>query len=238
MRIIRISDDAKNKDKVEYVRSTLERALSETGGSARNFVDGDRVFLEIRAVGAYADYARGEAEDKISDAIAVGYKYDFFKSRIKAVGLNRLESEILYSALIAADIDEDKRYVSRRIRSLDRYAIDGVYNFRLAPLKKKWEEISEYAPSLFTTRQLVDFVRYLVGEKKGKKAIVSDGKVYDGNYNLLERVNLLPNEAEGRILREVILSASGKVEVNSELPEFDKKYLCAFYGDKLKTVAR
>lgn len=60
--------------------------------------------------------------------------------------------------------------------------------------------------------------------------------VYDGNYNLLERSALLPDlpcGAEGRILREVILSASGRVEVGSDIPEADRRYLRDFYGGRI-----
>ena len=168
--------------------------------------------------------------------IAVGYKYDYFKKDIPASGLKDFEREILYSALIAADIDEDKRYIVKRTRIFDEYVIDGIFNFRLVPLRHKWEEITGYIPLVFTDKQLREFVRYLIGEKRSKKAIVQGGRVYDGNYNLLERSKLLPalpGMAEGNILREVILSASGRVEVGSEIPDTDKKYLRDFYGGRI-----
>ncbi len=236
MRIIKVSDAAAQASGVEYVGNTLLGLVGEIGGELKYSGDKARVTLKIGAPERYADYLRSEIEDRIADVIAVGYKYRYFKKGISASGLMPFEKEILYSALIAADIDEDKRFVVKKERLLEHYAVDGIFNFRLAPLKRKWEEIVGYIPSVFTSGQLKDFVRYLIGEKRGKKAIVRNGLVYDGNYNLLERSRLLPalpGGAEGKILREVILSASGRVEVGSEIPEADRKYLRDFYGGRI-----
>lgn len=236
MRLIKISDETERADGIRYISAALKNVISETGGAISEKYNGDRAELKIKIPERFADYIRSEAEDKIADVVAVGYKYDYFKKDIPASGLKDFEREILYSALIAADIDEDKRYIVKRTRIFDEYVIDGIFNFRLVPLRHKWEEITGYIPLVFTDKQLREFVRYLVGEKRSKKAIVQGGRVYDGNYNLLERSKLLPalpERSEGNILREVILSASGRVEIGSEIPDTDKKYLRDFYGGRI-----
>ena len=236
MRLIKISDEDNKLSGVKYIAATLAEAIKDAGGSYEISGGGARQTLVIFVADKYEDYLRSETEDKIADVITVGYKYDYFKKGIPAAGLKPFEREILYSALIAADIDDDKRYVIRRIRTLKDYALDVIFNFRLTPLKHKWEEVIGYIPSAFTSGQLKEFVRFLVGEKRGKKAIVRNGLVYDGNYNLLERSRLLPAlpcKNEGKILREVILSASGRVEVGSEIPEADRRYLRDFYGGRI-----
>lgn len=237
MRLVKISDGIENGFGILYVGAGVRGAISETGGECDYFEDGFRARLKIKMPDKFADYLISEAEDRIADVIAVGYKYEFFKKNVSFSGLKPFEREILYSAVIAADIDEDKRFVVKRVKLSRDCAVDGLFNFRLAPLKRKWEEIAGYIPSVFTSGQLREFVRYLVGEKRGKKAIVQNGMVYDGNYNLLERSSLLPELPEGgrdgKILREVILSASGRVEVGSEIPEADRKYLRDFYGGRI-----
>lgn len=235
MRIIKISDDNENDNGIDYISETLMKTLSEVDGSLNKIKSGTRTELIVKTPKKYEDFIRGEIEDKISDVIAVGYKYRYFKNRVNTSGLAPLELEILFSALISADIDEDKRYVVRKTRAIKDYAIDGIYNFKLLPLKRKWNVITDYIPLSFTSGQLAEFVRYLIGEKRGKKAIVRDGRVYDGNCNLLKRSNLLPELTVqgGEIVREVILSASGRVEVLSELSETDRKYLKDYYGGKI-----
>ena len=60
--------------------------------------------------------------------------------------------------------------------------------------------------------------------------IVENGEVYDENYNKLDRVSLTDGGEDGKIVREVLLSASGKVSVRGNLPSADEKYIRAFYG--------
>lgn len=236
MRFFKISDGVENRSGIRYVGATIAGAIAETGGECEYAEDDFRARLKIKMTERFADYLASEIEDRIADVIAVGYKYEFFRKNVSFSGLMPFEREILYSAVIAADIDEDKRYVAKRVKLVSDCAVDGLFNFRLAPLKRKWEEIAGYIPSVFTSGQLREFVRYLIGEKRGKKAIVRNGMVYDGNYNLLERSSLLPElptGGDGKILREVILSASGRVEVGSEIPEADRKYLRDFYGGRI-----
>ena len=172
MRLIKISDETERADGIRYISAALKNVISETGGAISEKYNGDRAELKIKTPERFVDYIRSEAEDKIADVVAVGYKYDYFKKDIPASGLKDFEREILYSALIAADIDDDKRYIVKRTRIFDEYVIDGIFNFRLVPLRHKWEEITGYIPLVFTDKQLREFVRYLVGEKRSKKAIV------------------------------------------------------------------
>lgn len=233
MRIFKISDSASNKEGIDYLAYTLKDVISDVKGECKRFDDEYRSGIKISVTRGYADYIRSEIEDKIADVIAVGYKYDCFKKGIGGFGLSDFERELLYSALIAADIDEDKRYAVRKMRNFDEYAVDGIFEFRLTPLKRKWADVIGYIPTAFTSGQMMDFVRYLIGEKRGKKAIVENGKVYDGNYNLLQRTFLLPKSDEGKIVKEVILSASGRIETDSIIPESDKRYLRDFYGNRM-----
>lgn len=236
MRLIKISDDLKGVCGISYISECLKCVMAETGANVSERYDEYGAELKIKAPEKFADYIRSEVEDKIADVIAVGYKYDCFKKSVPASGLKPFEREILYSALIAADIDEDKRYIVRRTRVFEEYSIGGIFNFRLVPLKRKWEEAASYIPSVFTERQLCEFVRCLAREKRGKRVIVQGGRVYDGNYNLLERSKLLPSLPEcsgGGVLREVILSAGGRVEVCSEISDQDKKYLRDFYAGRI-----
>lgn len=231
MKEIRITDSANEKG-LTYARKALLGLASEFGGSVE-VVKGDRSTLTVTCGDRYYDLFKCETEDKIADVIAVMYKYEFFKRKIVAGGLNGVEREILLSALIAADIEDDKRYIIRRLRNFTNFAVDGVYNFRLQPLKNKWKDVASYVPCFFTVGELFDFVSYLVSEKRTKKVIIEGGKVYDGNYNRLRRTLLTGGNDEAKIVREVILSASGNVEVFSSIPEPDERYLKRFFGRRL-----
>ncbi|HBF86870.1 MAG TPA: hypothetical protein DDW54_04230 [Clostridiales bacterium] len=231
MKEITVTDSAVRAESVTYIYERLKSLAEETGGEAK-LKFGARATIRIKCPSSFADFLRSETEDKIADVVAVNYKYVYFKKRIEAAGLSALDREILYSAIIAADVEDDKRYVVRKIRQFEEYPIDGLFNFRLQPLKRKWSEIAGYIPSYFSKSQLKEFVAYLIGEKRGKRARVDGGEVYDVNFNRLKRTLLTGKNEEGRIIREVILSACGDVDVMTKLPEKDEKYLREFYGKR------
>ena len=233
MKEIKISDGADKNVSMTYLSSALSAAAKDFGGEAWLCSDRHRKTITVKINEEYEDFIRGEAEDKISDVIAVKYKYDFFSRRIPASGLGEIEKEILYSALISADIDEDKRYIVRKLKGFEEYAVDGVYNFRLSALKRKWAEIVGYIPSYFPSGRLNDFVAYLIGEKKGKSVTVENGNVYDKHFNLLRRAELTGKTREGRILREALLSGCGELRVLSPVPENEEKYLRTYFMGRI-----
>ncbi|MBQ7643364.1 MAG: hypothetical protein IJS67_05620 [Clostridia bacterium] len=233
MKEFQISDAAANEENIVYLYEALGGAANDFGGTVIAGTDSARSVLTLKFPSAYYDYMRSEAEDKIADVIAVRYKYRFFTERIKAAGLSPFENEILFSALIAADIDEDRRYIMRRLKTFKNYALDGIYNFRLAPLKRKWEEVAGYIPPYFPPSRLTDFVSYLTGEKSGRRVTVENGKVYDKHYNILHRTRLTGEMKEGRILREVILSGCGDIRLLTPVPPCDEKYLKEYFSGRI-----
>ena len=100
----------------------------------------------------------------------------------------------------------------------------------------KWQEIISCLPPYFTSKQLDDFIAYLIGEKRGKKIIVDSKSVYDANYSLLERSKLL--DGKGDLVREVLLSSSGSVEVFSGVDERVVCYLKRFFGRRISFLER
>ncbi|MBR1868211.1 MAG: hypothetical protein IJ800_06535 [Clostridia bacterium] len=233
MKEIKISDGSEKNVPMTYLSSALTSAAKDFGGEVCLYADKHRKTITVKISDEYEDFLRGEAEDKISDVIAVKYKYDFFVKKIPASGLNEIEREILYSALISADIDEDKRYIARKLRGFYEYAVDGIYNFRLSALKRKWSEIVGYIPPYFPSGRLNDFVSYLIGEKKGKAVTVENGNVYDKHFNLLRRTELTGDISEGRILREALLSGCGELRVLSPVPESEERYLRTYFMGRI-----
>jgi hypothetical protein len=177
------------------------------------------------------DIIKAEIADKTAEIIVVKYKYEYFKECLKIGGLSSIEKEILFSGLIAADLEDDKRYVYERIKLYKDVAVDGFFNFRLQPLKNKWKDIVNYVPNCFLPSQLKEFVAYLVENKK-KRVFVDNGRVYDWHYKRLKRSLLLDGDSI-KIVREVILSNCGEVELLGEIPKYDEYYLKEFFSDRI-----
>lgn len=224
-----ITDSSKNYSSIKYVLSALETQLEKLGGRTCAQSSQTRSELLVELDTAQLKFLLPIVEDKVGDVVAVSYKYNFFKKRLRTKGLNQTELELLYCALISADLDEDKRYVKGKFRKSNIYAIDGAYNFLMLPLKNKWAEVVSFIPPVFTTRELREFVKYLANEKRGKKVVVKNDGVYDKNLNKLGFSELIKGGQHGKVVKEVVLSGAGNVLVEGALSEVDKKYIDMFF---------
>ncbi len=226
-----VTESASRRGNIEYLKKTLSRQISAFGGSYSIDEQGDRCYFLAKIDNVHAKYFTPTLEDKLADIIAIKYKYDYFKKHIRVGGLKPVEYELLLSAMISADIEEDKRYARGKLTS-SPYAIDGSFNFQMKPLLEKWQEIVGYIPSYFASYQLKEFISYIIDEKKGSRVFVVGDNVYDSHYNRLIRANLT-EDSDCHLIKEIILSNSGEVELSSPLPEQDEFYLKQFFGNKI-----
>lgn len=230
--MIKITDSESNISFLKYIEESLLQNVKSLGGEMNLIVENERSVLKINA-NLCEKYLISTVEEKIAEVIAVGYKYKFFQKHLRVQGLGCLENEILLSSLIAADIDEDKRYIKNKIKKSEIYQIDGSFDFLMKPLLSKWQEVISYIPPVFSNYQLKEFVRYLIKEKSGRRVYVENGSVYDRHFNRLTLTKLTQPFFENRVLREVILSSSGEVELTSKIDKTDELYLKEFFGDKI-----
>ncbi len=226
-----VSEKDYKENNLLYAQTNLAKLSEQTGFDIKFNVYGSRSVLTLSCPKYFAEIVSCELKDKLSEIIAINYKYDFFKKNVKVNGLNDNEYEILMASLIAADLEDDKRYAYDKLKDLSEFAIDGVFNFRLQALKRKWEDIVSYIPTCFINSQLKDFVRFLLENRK-TRVFVDDGCVYDSHFRRLSRVSLLGND-NLQIVREIILSNAGRVSIKGEIPKEDEEYLKEFYGDKI-----
>lgn len=230
MNTLYVSDGYENHANVIYVRENLSELFFKPEKS-EFAADLNRAGLFLSPEPGCERAAMEELFDKICDVIAVGYKHAFFSGKIKPRGLDPNDREILIAALIAADVDEDRRFVRSKLKIEEQYALDGLFNFRLGSLKNKWVEISEYVPSYFSRRELKDFIGYLIGEKRGRRVIVDGDKVYDRRFNRMTRTRLTGGAKS--VINEVLLSGAGEVEIKNPPAEYDRKMLKEYFGDKV-----
>ena len=234
MNEIKISESPLKSNNLTYIYTSISGVISQLNCRAEIKNGKNRCELKILVASEYYGLLLEEIEDKIADVIAVNYKYNYFKKSIKVTGLQHSEEELLLTALISADIDEDKRYIVKKLKSFSEYAIDGIFNFRMKPLKEKWREITSYIPAVFPMGGLKDFISYLIKDKVSKKVYYENGKLYDRRFNILNRKSLLGSYSlENGQIKEILLSGAGQIELASKLPDADERYLKEFYGDRV-----
>jgi hypothetical protein len=228
---ITITEKDYNENNLLYIQSAISEFLTRAGCSVYLEKGSGRAKLTVNCSECYAEAIRGEISDKVAEIIAIKYKYEYFKSILRIGGLCECEKEILITSLIAADLEDDKKYTFDRVKVYRDITVDGIFYFRLKQLKKKWKDVAEYIPTCFLNTQLKEFITYLLENKK-RRVYIDDGRVYDWHYRRLKRSSLLGGD-EVKILKEVLLSNGGEVELIGDIPKDDEYYLKEYYSDKL-----
>ena len=228
---ISITENHKGSDNLFYLQSCIGETLKSAECYVKAETISNRAKLTVSCPEYYADIIKAEVADKLAEIIAIKYKYDYFKDKLHLEGLAEKEREILLVSLIAADLDEDKKYAFDRIKNYSQISVDGIYNFRLQALKNKWEQVVNCMPEYFLEAQLKEFLQYLLESKK-KRIYIDNGSVFDNHYRKLKRCSLIDYQ-ELPLIREIILSNCGELEVCGKLPEEDEKYIKEYYSGKI-----
>ena len=118
MMSVNVTDSQREEGSIDYIQKAISPLASDFCGNIRKALYCDRVELRVDCPIKYLDLYRQEIEDKVADVIAVRYKYLFLKKLLRCEGLPLYEKELLFTALIAADIEDDKAYIIRKIRNI------------------------------------------------------------------------------------------------------------------------
>jgi len=219
---ISVTERREHSSYITYLYNVLYDSILKLGGSGELSFGDERSALYIN-VPEGAERFRARLADKIGEVIGIGYKYEFLQKRL-SVCLSAREKRFLCAALIAADYESDKGYIRRKLGRSSRYAVDGVYAFRLAPLREKWEKIASYVPDGFASGDLKRFCDFLVGESKNK-IYLKGNTVFGENFVPLRRSRLAGGEDPET---EILLSDAGFVyclgDVEESLGDFLQKY--------------
>lgn len=231
MKKIEVTESVGEESSILYISTSLQELVSDFGGEISFAKTQGRCKLIVKCPAQFYDLYKSEIEGKIGDVIAIKYKHVFLKRYLRTIGLTPYENEILHVAIIAADLEEDKRYTVRKLRAFDDFSIDGIYNFRLQPLKNKWKEVVSFMPFFFTSSQLCDFVSFILGEKRGKKVLIEGDRVYDSNFNRLTRSSLITDSFD--VVKEALLSHCASVEVVKSVSSREEKELKRYFGARV-----
>lgn len=216
---------------IAYVAGAL---AGSHGAKARTQVSfsGGRAVLRVLAEEREAS-VRALAADRIAEVYCIGYKYELLHGLICPAGLSEEERGILRTAVIAADLAADKRYVLSRLSEVREHTLDGFFRFRLRELAAKWRGIAACVPRVFTRGELAEFMEYLLGGNRGR-VFLKGSEVYDARCRRLRRSSLLGDGApETDTLREIVLSGAGKVDCLGTPGEREQLFLRRYYAGRV-----
>lgn len=222
---ILVSERKERSAYITYLYNALMGEVNRRNGVGELVFGQERTALKIMV--KEGTELRARTRDKIAEIIGIGYKFEYFRDRLK-VCLSIREKKLLLAALIAADFEGDGAYIRRKICDGEEYALDGFFVFRLAPLREKWDRIIGYIPAGFSSCDLKKFCDFLVSESKNK--IYVKGKtVFGENLAPLRRSRLLGEED---IETEIILSDAGFVYCLGEVEDGVGDFLQKYYAER------
>jgi len=190
--------------------------------------EGDTTVVAFETEKKYCPYVRKFTEENIADIIAVGYKYQYFQKRLTLPLLNEEEKRLLFTALAAADLKEDRTIVAEALCGAEKYCLDGFFHFRLQELKRRWDGIAEYIPTDFGKQSLEGFVGFLVEDGEGK-IFLKDGKAYDETYRVLSKSALT---GKSSLIGEILLLGAERVYCFGKADRETEAFLRKYYKGK------
>lgn len=225
MEEITVSERKEKSAYITYLYNAISPRLLRYGGKGE-LSFGERSTLIIRAEREIGRL-RAHVCDKVTEVIGIGYKFEYLSARLN-VALSKRERKLLCSALIAADLEGDKIYIRRKLERTEEYSIDGFYNFRLAPLREKWDRILSYIPEGFAASDLKKFCEFLVGESENK-IYVKGNTVFGENFTPLKRSRLTGEEDTET---EIMLSDAGFVYCLGQVEDSVGDFLQKYYAER------
>ena len=190
---------------------------------------GDLSEIDFKTEQAYCPYVRRFAEENMADVIAIGYKYAYFDKNLKLPLLTQEQKRLLCTALVSADLKEDRTYAFRKLHGAKKYSLDGVYHFRLRELTRRWKDVADYVPMDMSEVSLDGFIDFLAEEGENK-LFVKDDKVYDAEYRPLSKSALTGKESA---VAEILLANAGRVYCFGETEKTTRAFLQKYYKDKV-----
>lgn len=216
---------------IAHVAGALAAAKAPAASRVR-FADG-RVCFAVEAERDKLPRLRAAAEAAIAEVVCVGYKYEVLRGLVHPAGLTPQEKEVLLAAVIAADLEEDKKYARARLAEESEHCIDGFFRFRLRPLSEKWKDVAAVIPYFFTGRQLREFLDFVL-HGSGGRVFLKGEDVYDSHCRRLRRAHLIEEgRSELNTLREIVLSGAGRVECLSAVTAGQEAFLKNYYAGRV-----
>jgi hypothetical protein len=126
----------------------------------------------------------------VAEMYLTSAKLDYLSAALSLPAMSRDSYKILLHTLVAFDRDAEKEIIWRTLRITDNFALDGFFNFRLAELKKRWNDVAALATNnsayLNDDATLNELLKFLLGAVSPKIMRLDVSKL-DGQYSVKGR---------------------------------------------------
>lgn len=166
-----VSVEKVNGHLLDYVKEQLTPCMSEIDGIVSEMDERNRNYFSLACADTYRFQVQRKLSDAVSQALTLGYK-NIFVRKLLRIDKNNFYQNVLVNTICIFDNEYDKQIVSRVVDVEKTLCLDGYYNFRLAPIKKKWQEITKLVSDNFYVLSdntlIVEFLQYLMESTPSK----------------------------------------------------------------------
>jgi len=122
------------------VESELKKEIMDFAIMANTFKK-DRCYYAFACENINKSKLNETLKKNITKILSKESKYTFFDERINLPIISKAEKNLLISALVGFDSEQEIDEISNSFFITDGLCIDGIYNFRLKSLKERWNEV-------------------------------------------------------------------------------------------------
>ena len=159
---------------IEYILQKLRNAKDLSYASEES---NTRLWLYLASNCDVAQKIENEIYDMLSVVFLSFMKLRFFLERLPIYPLTYAKCALL-SSMLHFDSDFEENVVAKTLSQSMDYNVDGLFNFRMRPLKDAWGEICDVAARLLEgsrdDRDVFDVAGFISGSEGGKNLIATD----------------------------------------------------------------
>ncbi|MCL2234738.1 MAG: hypothetical protein FWC11_01315 [Firmicutes bacterium] len=144
----------------------LSIRLKDYKGVLAKSENAHRTSISIACVKEHKNEVIALIKEAIIMTILCQIKFEYLTKAMKNIRLNEESHEILLASLVAFDRETESEMVDKSLKLGEQIALDGLFNFRLNELKKRWDDIALLARNnatyLNNDEALCELLRFLL----------------------------------------------------------------------------
>ena len=172
--------------------SKMERFLSirlkDYKGVLAKSENAHRTSISVACLKEHKNDVIALIKESIVMTVLCQIKFEYLTKAMKNIRLNEEAYEILLASLVAFDRETESEMVDKNLCLNEKIALDGLFNFRLVELKKRWDDIALLARNnanyLNNDEALCELLRFLLSAISPKimRLDIFEGEGYEGHY--------------------------------------------------------
>ena len=184
-------------------------------------------------------------QDVISQVICFFYKKNFLMQNLKINIVDNVSREAYISALLYFDIETDNYIVNKYLEIDKKINIESFFNFRLQPLKQKWQELVEISNQneiyLYKDDTFLELIKFLIDNIEVKNDAVNimpldkSYGIFDSKFDIIEPSN---DMSEEKLVTDLIALSPKSINIycSEILSNKIKTLICKLFEKRVKFV--